>query len=122
MNELRSVISGYSLSEARSAFYYLSRYLKQAANDEYEKDIFDDYSELELGEGARVLTEKMISFIEKKQGKFAKNFTDEEYFEWMNEIDLIEAELDPLPSADQIDQAEKVIKELVIPTLGVNKK
>ncbi|CAI8756696.1 CdiI_2 domain-containing protein [Pseudomonas sp. IT-P44] len=122
MNELKSLVLNTPLPEARSAFYYLSRYLKQAVHDDYQKDIFDDYPQAELGEEVKALTKKLIVFIEKHQGKLAKDFTDEEYSDWMNKIDAAENGLDPLPSTGQIDQAEKIIKELVIPTLGASKK
>lgn len=122
MNELKSLVLNIPLPEARSAFYYLSRYLKQAAHDDYQKDIFDDYPQAELGEGAKTLTKQLIEFIEKRQGKLAKDFTDEEYSDWMDKIDAAESGLDPLPSTGQIVQAEKIIKELVIPTLGTSKK
>ncbi|WP_065260564.1 hypothetical protein [Pseudomonas bananamidigenes] len=121
MNELTSLVLHTPLAEARSAFYYLGRYLKQAVHDDYQKDIFDDYPHEELAENVenvKALTKKIIEFIEKSQGKPAQNFTDKEYSEWMDKIDAAENGLDPLPSTGQIDQAEKVIKELTVPTLG----
>jgi hypothetical protein len=124
MNELKSLVSNTPLAEARSAFYYLGRYLKQAVHDDYQKDIFDDYPQEELDEdieSVKGLTRKLIEFIEHNQGKLAKDFTDKEYSEWMDKIDAAESGLDPLPSTDQIDQAEKIIEELTVPTLGNNK-
>ena len=43
MTKLEDVIQNYEISDVRAAFYYLSRYLKQADYfEEYEKDFFED--------------------------------------------------------------------------------
>lgn len=43
MKELIALIDGIDVGDARAAFYYLSRYLKQAEYyDRYEKDFFED--------------------------------------------------------------------------------
>jgi hypothetical protein len=118
MNDMKYLIKDRPLRDARSAFYYLGRYLKQAVHDDYQKNIFDDDSLAVVDEGVKELTNSLILFIEEKQGKPAKEFSDEEYMKWMDVIDSIETSLDPNPSTELIEQAEKVIKELVIPTLG----
>ena len=43
MKDIRAIIATASISDARDALYYVSRYLKQAPSfSEYEKDIYED--------------------------------------------------------------------------------
>ncbi|NQY20011.1 MAG: hypothetical protein HRT40_01685 [Campylobacteraceae bacterium] len=118
MNKLIILIKKYSVADARSAFYYLSRYLKQASTyDEYQKDIFIDDIESAPNELVKNLTLKLINYIEKSQGKKSANFTDDEYIQWMDKINIVESELDPLPSKSQINIVEKIIDDLIQPTI-----
>lgn len=116
MKAIIEIIEKHELSEARSAFYYLSRYLKQAEHyDEYEKDLFvDDYygapSEIE-----KKLTLGLINLIEDISGKRASNFTGKEYGEWMDVINEIESSLDPAPSNSVIESAEATLANISSP-------
>ncbi len=113
MENLSDIIKDYNLVDVREAFYYLSRYLKMADNeDEYEKDFFeDDFRSIPSIE-AKELTINLIKFIEKSTEKKAGEFTDTEYIKWMDEINEIESKLDPDVSIETIKSAELVIKNL----------
>ncbi len=118
MKELKNIIENHSMSDARSAFYYLSRYLKQASfYDEYQKDIFEDGVESMPSEVVKNLTLKMIDLIEDSQGKKSANFTDDEYMQWMNKIDAVESQLDPSPTELQLNAIEDIINELIPPKI-----
>jgi len=121
MKKLEDVISGYEVSDARAAFYYLSRYLKQADYfEEYEKDFFEDDSQSYPSVVAKTLTFSLIDFIEGDAGKKATEFSDEEYMHWMNAISLVENGLDPEPSREVRESAESAIEELFLPGIGKN--
>lgn len=121
MKKLEGVIAGYEISDARAAFYYLSRYLKQADYFEiYEKDYFEDDFQSAPSEVAKSLTFSLIEFIEGSAGKKAAEFSEEEYMYWMDVIDLVESQLDPEPSKEVKDSAESAINELFLPKLGKN--
>src|SRR5688572_19138058 len=79
MNKLENVIFGFDIPDIRAAFYYLSRYLKQADSiDEYEKDFFEDDFRSAPSEIAKKLTFSLIEFIEMQAGKKASEFNDQE--------------------------------------------
>jgi len=119
MEKLENLIEGFEIADIRAAFYYLSRYLKQADYiHEYEKDFFEDDFQSAPSETAKKLTFSLIEFIEKSAGKKASEFSDEEYFQWMDAINKIESELDPEPSSKTRKSAENIIEELYIPEIG----
>ena len=121
MKKLEDVISGYEISDARAAFYYLSRYLKQADYfEEYEKDFFEDDFQSYPSVEAKKLTFSLIAFIEGIAGKKATEFSDEEYMSWMNAISFVENKLDPEPSKEVRESAESAIEELFLPKIGKN--
>lgn len=121
MKNIEEVISGYEIPEARAAFYYLSRYLKQADYfEEYKKDFFEDDYQSYPSTEAKTLTFSLISFIEEKAGRRATEFSAEEYMEWMDIIDLVESQLDPEPSKEVRESAELVIDELTPPKIIKN--
>jgi hypothetical protein len=121
MKKLEDVISGYEISDARAAFYYLSRYLKQADYfEEYEKDFFEDDFQSYPSVEAKTLTFSLIAFIEGKAGKKATEFSDEEYMSWMNAISFVENKLDPEPSKEVRESAESAIEALFLPKIGKN--
>jgi hypothetical protein len=122
MRKLEDLILGYEISDARAAFYYLSRYLKQADYfDEYEKDFFEDDYQSHPSAEAKKLTFLLIGFLEKSIGKKAAEFSENEYMECMDAIDLVENQLDPEPSGEIRRSAELVIDELTLPNVGKNK-
>jgi len=119
MNKLESIILGFDIADVRAAFYYLSRYLKQADFiDEYEKDFFVDDFQSAPSEIAKELTFSLIEFIENKSEKKASEFSTQEYIDWMDEINKIESELDPEPSNEIRKSAELTIEELFLPQVG----
>jgi len=121
MIELESIVSGHNISDARAAFYYLSRYLKQADYfEEYEKDFFDDDFQSAPSEEAKKLTFLLIDLVEKISGKKAAEFSDDEYMEWMDAINMVESKLDPEPSREVKESAESTIEELFLPQIGKN--
>lgn len=123
MKNLEDLIKGFEISDVRAAFYYLSRYLKQADYfEEYQKDFFDDDYHSVPSDIAKNLTFSLINFIEEKSGKNAAEFNDKEYIQWMDEINSIESKLDPEPSIDVKNSADKVIAELFFPEIGKNNK
>lgn len=119
MTTLRILVENHELSDARDAFYYLSRYLKQAAfYDDYQKDIFEDGYSSEPTEVVKQLTMAMIELIETQQKKKAGEFSDEEYIYWMDEINDVESSLDPEPTDDIIEAAESAIDDIFFPSVG----
>ena len=61
MKTLYHLVSTLNASDARSAMYYLSRYLKQAAKfEKYGKDIFEDDKRSAPSDSIRNLTLAMI--------------------------------------------------------------
>lgn len=113
MKTFMEVIEGFSAPDARSAFYYLGRYLKQAAHySKYEKDFFEDDYQSKPSEEAKKLTLALINHIESQQNKKASQFTDEEYVFWVNQLDAVESKLDPEPTEEQVESARSVINDL----------
>lgn len=117
MKIIYDAIKGYEMLEARSAFYYLGRYLKQADHyDEYEKDLFVDDFYSAPSEREKGLTLKLIKVIEKEVGKKASDFTGDEYIYWMDIIDDIESNLDPAPSQSVLESAEDALSKITYPS------
>lgn len=123
MKKLEDLVHGHEVIDIRSAFYYLSRYLKQADYfTEYEKDFFEDDYQSAPSDVAKDLTFSLIELIEEIAGKKAPEFDDEEYIKWMDKINAIESNLDPEPSEMVKRSADQVIDELFFPELGKNSK
>lgn len=121
MKKLEDLVQGHEVIDIRSAFYYLSRYLKQADYfSKYEKDFFEDDYQSAPSDIAKALTFSLIKFIEESAGKKAAEFDVEEYIIWMDIIDAIESNLDPEPSDVVKRSADQVIDELFFPELGKN--
>ncbi|WP_187505877.1 hypothetical protein [Pantoea agglomerans] len=122
MKILENVIEGFEISDIRAAFYYLSRYLKQAeAINEYKKDFFEDDFQSAPSETAKKLTFSLIECIESNADKKASEFSNQEYLYWMDNINKIESELDPEPSLKTRRSAENIIKELYFPEVEIKK-
>lgn len=118
MTTIYDSIKDYEILEIRSAFYYLSRYLKQADHyNEYQKDLFIDDFYSAPSEKEKDLTLKIIDLIEKEAGRKASDFTEDEYNYWMGIIDDIESNLDPEPSQAVLDSAENVLSKIIDPNL-----
>lgn len=96
MNILSSVLVDYSITEIRSALYYLGRHLKQASfASDYAKDIFDDGSKISPSEEVKTLTVKLLKCIEFHSKKPASEFDDMEFNFWVTKINEIDSSLDP---------------------------
>ncbi|MBP1130866.1 hypothetical protein JOE25_002440 [Serratia sp. PL17] len=118
MKNFNDIIKGVNTSDARSALYYLGRYLKQAEYYiQYGKDFFEDDYQSKPTEEAKGLTLKLIDFIESYQEKKASDFTDEEYMFWVEKLNEVESKLDPEPTEEQRKLAESIINEIFQPPL-----
>ncbi|WP_351008804.1 hypothetical protein [Shewanella sp. S1-58-MNA-CIBAN-0166] len=112
MKKFIELIEGAETSDARSAFYYLGRYLKQAEHYwRYEKDFFEDDYQSKPSEEAKALTFSLIDFIEEYENKKANDFTDEQYIFWVEKLDEVESKLDPEPTKEQIEVARAFIAD-----------
>lgn len=106
MNIAENLISGRSVSEARSALYYVSRYLKQASHfEQYKKDVFEDSARDYPDQNTIDLTWAIISAIESEQGIPATDFNDSIYERWAVEVARWEDSLDPAPSPAELEVA-----------------
>jgi hypothetical protein len=116
MEILSKIISGVSISDARSVLYYLSRYLKQASHyDEYKKDIFEDDSRSYPSEQVRSLTWAAIAVIEEAEGCQIADFEDPTYIKWSEQVDSLESSLDPAPSLNEVAKASEFSESLILP-------
>lgn len=116
MEEIKKIIEGLSTLEIRSSFYYLGRYLKQADSfADYQKDIFVEDDRSAPSDLVKSITLELIEFIEMKADKNAADFTFEEYLAWIDIIDDIEINLDPLPDEDLVRKANSEIENFEKP-------
>lgn len=121
MEILKHIISGISISEARSVLYYLSRYLKQASHyEEYKKDIFEDDSRSYPDEHIKTLTWAAVSEIEKAENCRVADFSDAAYIKWSNLVDSLESSLDPAPSIDEVAIASEFSASMVLPNVNTS--
>ena len=112
MKEFIELINGVETSDARAAFYYLGRYLKQAENYwRYEKDFFEDDYQSKPSEVAKDLTFSLIDFIEEYEGRKADDFTDEQYIFWVDKLNEVESNLDPEPTKEQVEVARAFMSD-----------
>lgn len=113
MKKFIKIINGVETSDARSAFYYLGRYLKQAEHySRYEKDFFEDDYQSRPSKAAKKLTFELIDFIENYQNKKVSEFTDEEYLFWLYQLNEAESKLEPEPTKAQVESATFIIEDL----------
>ena len=96
MKNLNDFLAHFSRSDARSALYYLSRFLKQAAHfKRYSKDVFEDTARSAPNADVRNVTLAMIEMIEFVEGMAASEFDDATYTRWAAQARKLEAQLDP---------------------------
>jgi hypothetical protein len=116
MESLLPLISSLSTSDARSALYYLSRHLKQAALFKaYRKDIFEDEKRSSPSKVVRNATLEMLRYIESVEGKPASKFSDRTYSKWASRIADVESKLDPEASDREAEQARKFVDDMDLP-------
>ena len=113
MEQITKFVETYAVEEARSAFYYLSRYLKQAEYySTYEKDIFEDDDRSKPSAAAKELMQKILKYIEVTQGKNAAEFSTDEYLHWMQIIDDVETALEPELTEDELETTQEIIENM----------
>lgn len=118
MKNIRPLLETSSPEDARSALYYLNRYLKQASTfDNYGKDLFADDVNSQPNDKVRELTIVLIDFIENQEGRRASTFEDSLYLAWANHVNAVERELDPEPSADTVKKALDFIDAMGAPSI-----
>lgn len=116
MHNLEDFLFGFEAFSKRSALYYLTRYIKQAAIfHEYQKDIFVEAHGSEPSEEVKALTINLIEAVEKNAKKSAKDFSEEELNYWMDTISDIEDRIDEEPTEQQISNALAELDRFSIP-------
>jgi hypothetical protein len=112
MNIIAKLLSGKTVGEARSALYYLSRYLKQADHfEKYKKDIFEDAIRDYPDQETISLTWAIVS----EQGISATAFNDSIYKKWATEVANWENSLDPEPSPAELEAASNFSNSMEMP-------
>ncbi|EJL51627.1 hypothetical protein PMI09_04417 [Rhizobium sp. CF122] len=116
MRHVRDMISNISQPDARSAIYYVSRYVKQAEYfEKYKKDVFEEVYESAPSEDIWSLAVAMISAIESEEGAKIAELSDQRNLELLEELLAIEDELVPEPSSREAGDAEEFIKRMETP-------
>ncbi|MGI0014267.1 MAG: hypothetical protein ACREBU_12630 [Nitrososphaera sp.] len=116
MNSIHPLVSHLCVSDGRSALYYLSRYLKQAEQFErYGKDIFVDEERSSPSDEVRKATLSIIRFIEEAEGISAAKFDELTYKKWTDHVAEVEAKLDPVASAAEVERARKFVEDMELP-------
>ena len=119
MKSIHERIATLNTGNARSALYYLSRYLKQAAHfKDYRKDIFEDTQRSAPSEVIRQTTFELIKLIEDAEGKLAYDFDDLTYSKWARFVRKIENGLDPELTESDLARARKFLDEFDLPNSG----
>ena len=119
MKSIHECIATLSTGDARSALYYLSRYLKQAAHfKNYRKDVFEDTQRSAPSEVIRQTTRELITLIEDAEGKRADDFDNPTYSKWAILVRKIENGLDPELTASDLARARKFLDEFDLPGSG----
>jgi hypothetical protein len=116
MKTINHLLTHVRIADARSALYYLSRYLKQAAiYERHEKDIFDEADQSSPSEEVRALTLSLIAFIEREQGIKAAQFDDDTYDFWSDHVSEVEASLDPEATPSEVERAREFVNAFAMP-------
>jgi hypothetical protein len=112
MNSIQDKVAALTTGNARSALYYLSRYLKQAAHfNAYRKDVFEDTERSAPSKVVRQATLEMIRSIEDAEGIPASAFDDQTYRRWAARVREIENALDPELTETDLARARKFLDE-----------
>lgn len=116
MSRISHLISGMTTGDARSALYYLSRFLKQAAQYEnYGKDVFEDEERSYPSENVRATTLRLIDYIVKIESIPASEFDDDTYARWAVEVEEVEGSLDPEASDSELERATEFVNSIDLP-------
>jgi hypothetical protein len=118
MKTLNDFLKHLNRSEARSALYYLSRFLKQAAYfRRYSKDIFEDTDRSGPSTDVRNVTLSIIEMIESTEGVAASEFDDATYTRWATQARRLEAQLDPELTESELARVRAFSSSLDLPGL-----
>lgn len=118
MSEISSNLSGVADTDARSALYYLGRYVKQAEYFQaYGKDIFDEEERSAPTEQVKQITLRLIMIIEKRENVSMAHLGTEAVTRILTEITTIEESLGFEASPDDLERAEKFFSSMKIPQL-----
>ena len=113
---IKKIIEGISIEDARSCLYYAARYIKQADNfDEYKKDVFEDEEHNIPSTQVREITLRLIEAIEASEGMAAEQFDDETVIRLLDEITALEAGLSPELSDVEIARGASLAAEMLPP-------
>ena len=116
MSSIQDKVAALTTCNARSALYYLSRYLKQAAHFKaYRKDVFEDTESSVPGKVVRQATLEMIRSIEDAEGIPASAFDHQTYVRWAAHVREIENSLDPELTESDLARARKFLDEFGLP-------
>jgi hypothetical protein len=117
MEILNDFLAPLIKSDARSALYYLSRFLKQAAFfKNYRKDIFEDDARSAPSAEVRSVTLEMIQMIETSEGIAAKDFDETTYSRWASLVRDLEKQLDPELTEDDLARVREFSSNLDLPS------
>lgn len=118
MQEIKLLIANSSVGDARSALYYVGRYLKIAPKiDEYEKDFFEEENKSAPSEFVRGLAWKIIHFIEDAAGQTANEFDDQTFIVWIDRVTSVERDLDPELTGEAIERAMQILETMKEPPI-----
>jgi hypothetical protein len=118
MLELAPLIKGHAASDIVSAFYYVARYLKQAAHIlEYYKDIFEDEERSAPSKETKDLALSIISEIERSEGTSIVNLKHGRVIALITEITEIEQGLEPQYTLAEIEAGSSALKALEDPPI-----
>jgi hypothetical protein len=117
--DIRPIIAGAPVNEARAALYYASRYVKQAGSfEQYDKDIFEEDDRSAPNDAVRALTLAVIQFIEKFEELPAAQFSFETVGRILNHIVTVDGALEAPPSNAAQMRAEAALGDMVAPPSG----
>lgn len=118
MLNIHKLIEGFEAADARSALYYVSRYIKQAESfDEYKKDIFEDERQSAPSQAVRSLAVIIIKAIEAHEGSKAADVAFDRIVELLDHISSVERNLGFEFTDAELASAEEFTSGIVPPPI-----
>lgn len=119
MLDLKILAAGNSDADVVDAFYYVTRYLKQAEHilKEY-KDIFEDEERSSPIEAVRSLANRIIEAIETYEGKSILQLEDKKCMDWIFRITEMEQDIEPTFTSEEMNAGLDVLNNLEDPDLS----
>jgi hypothetical protein len=106
--------------DARSALYYVSRYVKQAKYfEKYGKDIFEDIERSAPSDNVKILAKKIINAIEGDAQKPLTNFRIDEAVAVLNQVTSFERSLSGDFTPEELEMVKAFSDSIEHPQLGV---